>query len=1092
MKKVISIILCIMLVLSVAPISAFAVDTYDLWVGGVQVTSENASSITGEGISGTVTYDAATRTLTLDGATISKPYYYPDWGYNTGIFYDGNGDGLTVKVIGDCLISMDSDPFSGIICQDAINLTGSGKLRVAPASESGSVYYGIYANLDAYLNVGEFTVENSTRCTVYSSLEIVIDGGVVNATGDNAIFSDCRSVTINGGSVYAKAKTNGLRAANSIIIGSDVDEVIASATDGTAIYKYNYSEIPNRFKVADGLEIFVSNNPVGELHPYEYSGDLNNKWMKIAKPDPTAAKLWIGGMQINGSNRDNISAALNELYPGVSHGTATYTPATADSPAVLSLKGFYYNGGGATPRSTNVKAIIETQEDLIINNSSASFIQYKDELDESNCVLYSGKDCDVTITGTGAINFMGGDVTDDTYYGKPSSAMTLYGDLTVSGSVSVIAIAGDSMVPEDSANSGSCTSSGCQLSGNLTFSDSGSLLVSSGKANGRYNYCYGLSTAYDRDYVFNFTDSWSGYFIMSGKTSATKEYGNLTVEGQPITVTGFHSSGYEEDIGPEEYSFNEFSFCDSVEIRPYFERQPIYVQGVRVTEKNYSDVLGDGTVSYDKATNTLTLNNANIQSDGDKDFIPDISGIHYGVDKDYTNKHTLNIRAIGNNTVTAASVDSTYYTAAIATNYKNWHINFELVDGATLTLNGGSSKKSQHGSYGIFAEDSDIAISGKGTLNAVAGKAEYEDAWMKCIGINCYSLSVSGDVTVNAQGGSCISTSAGIMIQNGSEFRISDNAVINCKGGELLPSPYFPSGAKASAPNPISAGFCVYNGGYTPYKITMNISGWKGTMTCEGNTLCISPVFSYNDPTAEINVVSGTELKGDYLHFDSFSELTSAKPDASGYTQSPGLEGACKGYKKCVLQPYKGFPDVKEGSWYFDAVKYCAIKGFIGGYSNGKFGPADNLKRQDFVMILARIAGADLDAYANKTSKFSDVKKGAYYYSAVNWAVENGIIGGYSNGKFGVGDNITREQVATILYRYAGSPDVDNVDSTLAKFSDVKRISAYAKIPLTWAVQNGVISGMADGRVAPVEGASRSQIAVIIMRMDEQGMFNKA
>ena len=190
-----------------------------------------------------------------------------------------------------------------------------------------------------------------------------------------------------------------------------------------------------------------------------------------------------------------------------------------------------------------------------------------------------------------------------------------------------------------------------------------------------------------------------------------------------------------------------------------------------------------------------------------------------------------------------------------------------------------------------------------------------------------------------------------------------------------------------------------------------------------------------------------------------------------------------------LTESYKGFPDVKEGAWYYDAVKYVALRDYMGGYSNGNFGPADNLKRQDFVLILARIAGADLSKYENKTSKFSDVKKGAYYYSAVIWAVENGIIGGYSNGKFGVGDNITREQVATILYRYIDSPTVANVDKTLSKFKDYKKISSYAKAPLAWAVQNGVISGMADGRIAPSEGASRAQIAVIIMRLDENGMF---
>ena len=183
------------------------------------------------------------------------------------------------------------------------------------------------------------------------------------------------------------------------------------------------------------------------------------------------------------------------------------------------------------------------------------------------------------------------------------------------------------------------------------------------------------------------------------------------------------------------------------------------------------------------------------------------------------------------------------------------------------------------------------------------------------------------------------------------------------------------------------------------------------------------------------------------------------------------------------------FPDVKEGAWYYEAVQYVAKKGYMGGYSNGKFGPADKLKRQDFVMILSRIANADLSSYENAASKFSDVKKGSYYFTAVMWAVDNGIIGGYSNGKFGVGDNITREQVATILYRYMGSPEVQDVDSTLAKYKDVNRISAYAKIPLAWAVQSGIISGMADGRIAPVEGASRAQIAQIVMRMDQQGMF---
>ena len=188
----------------------------------------------------------------------------------------------------------------------------------------------------------------------------------------------------------------------------------------------------------------------------------------------------------------------------------------------------------------------------------------------------------------------------------------------------------------------------------------------------------------------------------------------------------------------------------------------------------------------------------------------------------------------------------------------------------------------------------------------------------------------------------------------------------------------------------------------------------------------------------------------------------------------------------------KEFPDIKKGSWYYDAVQYVAKAGFMSGYQNGNFGPGDNLKRQDFVVILANVAGANFSSYASSTPKLKDVKKGAYYAAAVNWAVDNGIIAGYANGNFGVNDNLTREQVATILYRYMKSPEVKNIDSTLAKFKDVNRVSSFAKTAVAWAVQNNVISGMADGRVAPTEGAARAQIASIIMRMDQQGMFDKS
>ncbi len=190
----------------------------------------------------------------------------------------------------------------------------------------------------------------------------------------------------------------------------------------------------------------------------------------------------------------------------------------------------------------------------------------------------------------------------------------------------------------------------------------------------------------------------------------------------------------------------------------------------------------------------------------------------------------------------------------------------------------------------------------------------------------------------------------------------------------------------------------------------------------------------------------------------------------------------------CVLST-KTFPDVKEGDWYYEAVNYVSANGCMTGFANGNFGPAADMQRQDFVLTLARINGVDLDKYAGQNGGMKDVPKNAYYAAAVAWCVDKGIIMGYQNGKFGVGDPITREQVCTIFYRYMISPTVTDVDGILSRFPDRAAISPFARTAVAWAVQNGVMSGMGSGKMAPVVKASRAQVATIVMRMDQKGML---
>ncbi len=192
------------------------------------------------------------------------------------------------------------------------------------------------------------------------------------------------------------------------------------------------------------------------------------------------------------------------------------------------------------------------------------------------------------------------------------------------------------------------------------------------------------------------------------------------------------------------------------------------------------------------------------------------------------------------------------------------------------------------------------------------------------------------------------------------------------------------------------------------------------------------------------------------------------------------------------------FSDVPSNAWYTDAVKYVSENGIMTGYGGTtKFGAADNIQRQDFLVILARLDGVDLSTYANKGSKFPDVVKGSYYEAAVSWGVENGITTGYQNGKFGVGDKITREQLVTFLYRYANykglntSCTMEQMTVVNSKYSDYKKVTDYAQAPVVWAITNGVISGKENGKyIAPGGNALRCEVAQIMYNIFLNELFD--
>ncbi len=189
------------------------------------------------------------------------------------------------------------------------------------------------------------------------------------------------------------------------------------------------------------------------------------------------------------------------------------------------------------------------------------------------------------------------------------------------------------------------------------------------------------------------------------------------------------------------------------------------------------------------------------------------------------------------------------------------------------------------------------------------------------------------------------------------------------------------------------------------------------------------------------------------------------------------------------------FPDTSSGDWYNDAVTYAVGSGIISGYGNGKFGPGDNIQRQDFMVILAKLEGVDFTYYGNKSTYFGDVPEGSYYEAAVNWGYENGIVSGYVNGYFGTGDPITREQLVTFLYGYAKYKKLDvsykPITKTNAKntYSDYKYISSWAEDKVLWALENKVISGKTKSTISPGGNALRCEVAQIMFNLFNNNTF---
>ena len=270
---------------------------------------------------------------------------------------------------------------------------------------------------------------------------------------------------------------------------------------------------------------------------------------------------------------------------------------------------------------------------------------------------------------------------------------------------------------------------------------------------------------------------------------------------------------------------------------------------------------------------------------------------------------------------------------------------------------------------------------------------------------------------------------------------------------------------------------------YTPpanpnYKITIGDME-NGTVTANptaakaGATVTLTPV---PDEGYALSTLTVTDRFGDAVRVTENSDGTYT------FTMPNGQVTVTATFVETEAPVDEPFVDVAEGDWFYDAVVYAYQNELMDGVGGNRFAPNSETTRAQLVTILYRLEGQPA---VSGDLPFTDVETGTWYTDAILWAAQNNIVNGVSDTEFAPGDDLTRQQLVTILYRYAEAKGYDvSASADLSGYPDAGQVQTYAQPAMAWAVAEGIVEGM-DGNLKPAGNASRAQIATILMRFCE-------
>ena len=263
------------------------------------------------------------------------------------------------------------------------------------------------------------------------------------------------------------------------------------------------------------------------------------------------------------------------------------------------------------------------------------------------------------------------------------------------------------------------------------------------------------------------------------------------------------------------------------------------------------------------------------------------------------------------------------------------------------------------------------------------------------------------------------------------------------------------------------------------YKITIGAME-NGTVTANptaakaGATVTLTPV---PDEGYALSTLTVTDRFGDAVRVTENSDGTYT------FTMPNGQVTVNATFVETEAPVDEPFVDVAEGDWFYDAVVYAYQNELMDGVGGNRFAPNSETTRAQLVTILYRLEG---EPAVSGDLPFTDVESSTWYTDAILWAAQNNIVNGVSDTEFAPGDDLTRQQLVTILYRYAEAKGYDvSASADLSGYPDADQVQDYAQPAMAWAVAENIIQGMEDGTLKPAGNASRAQIATILMRFCE-------